>query len=84
MTGPSGPSWVRLLLSSQIGRLSPPIPDRKEAIHRAVQIAQDHDIVLIAGKGHETTQVIGSRVEPFSDMAVAQSAIEGRPVDLTR
>ena len=60
------------------------IPDRKEAIHRAVQIAQDHDIVLIAGKGHETTQVIGSRVEPFSDMAVAQSAIEGRPVDLTR
>jgi UDP-N-acetylmuramoyl-L-alanyl-D-glutamate--2,6-diaminopimelate ligase len=60
------------------------ILDRKEAICRAVQIAEDHDIVLIAGKGHETTQVNGSRVEPFSDLAVAQSAIDARPVDLAR
>jgi UDP-N-acetylmuramoyl-L-alanyl-D-glutamate--2,6-diaminopimelate ligase len=72
------------IVSGMRGAAMEVILDRKEAIYRAVQIAQDHDIVLIAGKGHETTQIIGSRVEPFSDLSIAQSAIENRPVELAR
>ena len=77
-------SIIHEIVSGMRGAAMEVILDRKEAICRAVQIAEDHDIVLIAGKGHETTQVIGSRVEPFSDLAVAQSAIDARPVDLAR
>ena len=77
-------SIIHEIVSGMRGAAMEVILDRKEAICRAVQIAEDHDIVLIAGKGHETTQVTGSRVEPFSDLAVAQSAIDARPVDLAR
>jgi UDP-N-acetylmuramoyl-L-alanyl-D-glutamate--2,6-diaminopimelate ligase len=41
--------------------------DRAHAIGWALQHAGEHDIVLIAGKGHETMQVIGTRSVPFSD-----------------
>ena len=43
------------------------ILDRGAAIERAVRSAQPDDIVLIAGKGHETGQIIGEEVVPFSD-----------------
>jgi UDP-N-acetylmuramoyl-L-alanyl-D-glutamate--2,6-diaminopimelate ligase len=36
------------------------------------------DVVLIAGKGHETYQVIGDRVLPFDDVAVARDALKRR------
>lgn len=42
--------------------------DRAEAIRYAVQIATMNDIILIAGKGHETTQKIGDQVLPFNDV----------------
>lgn len=58
--------------------------DRKAAIARAVEMAGPRDIVLIAGKGHEVTQDTGGRLEPFSDVAVARVAIEGRPIDFGR
>ena len=77
-------SIIHEIVSGMRGGAMEVVVDRKEAICRAVQRAEEHDIVLIAGKGHETTQVTGSRVEPFSDLAVAQSAIEARPVDLAR
>lgn len=48
--------------------------DRKRAIHRAIQMADDTDLVLIAGKGHETYQIIGSEKRPFDDRAVAAEA----------
>ena len=43
------------------------VVDRTEAIHKAVDEASPQDIVLVAGKGHETTQVIGDKVLPFDD-----------------
>lgn len=42
-------------------------PDRKEAISYAIHRALSHDVILIAGKGHETSQTIGQLKLPFSD-----------------
>ena len=50
-------------------------PDRRTAIGTALQIARAGDVVLIAGKGHETTQTIGDRVLPFDDRAVARALL---------
>jgi UDP-N-acetylmuramoyl-L-alanyl-D-glutamate--2,6-diaminopimelate ligase len=51
------------------------ITDRQEAIERAIQLAAPDDVVLIAGKGHETYQIIGHTKHPFDDRAVARAAI---------
>lgn len=53
-------------------------PDRRAAIRAALGEARAGDIVVIAGKGHETTQEIGRRVQPFDDREVA--AREARQV----
>ena len=45
------------------------IVDRAAAIMAAVRRAQAHDVVLVAGKGHETTQEIGGKRFDFSDQA---------------
>jgi UDP-N-acetylmuramoyl-L-alanyl-D-glutamate--2,6-diaminopimelate ligase len=50
-------------------------PDRRIAIERAIAIARAGDIVVIAGKGHETYQVLGDRVEAFDDRAVAREVL---------
>jgi UDP-N-acetylmuramoyl-L-alanyl-D-glutamate--2,6-diaminopimelate ligase len=47
------------------------ITDRRQAIQAAIDLANPGTVVVIAGKGHETTQVIGTREEPFDDRAVA-------------
>lgn len=54
------------------------IPDRKQAIEYAIQLAEEGDCILIAGKGHETTQIIGDRVIEFDDRKVAREAIRKR------
>lgn len=54
-------------------------PDRRAAITRAIEKAREGDVVLIAGKGHETYQVIGERRTRFDDREVAREAI-GRTV----
>jgi UDP-N-acetylmuramoyl-L-alanyl-D-glutamate--2,6-diaminopimelate ligase len=54
------------------------IVDRREAIAKAIQEARAGDLVLIAGKGHEKYQVIGERVLPFDDVAVAHEALMRR------
>ncbi|MGH9329731.1 MAG: glutamate ligase domain-containing protein, partial [Vicinamibacterales bacterium] len=54
------------------------IADRAQAIERAVKDARTGDLVLIAGKGHETTQTIGSRILPFDDVDVARAALVRR------
>lgn len=52
------------------------VPDRKEAIREALALAQAGDVVLIAGKGHETTQTFKDRVVPFDDRDVARDALK--------
>lgn len=52
------------------------VPDREKAIEEAMALAQEDDIVLIAGKGHETYQIIGSDKIPFSDICVAKEILE--------
>jgi UDP-N-acetylmuramoyl-L-alanyl-D-glutamate--2,6-diaminopimelate ligase len=53
-------------------------PDRAAAIELAIGEAEDGDVVVIAGKGHETTQTVGDRVLPFDDRVVAAAALERR------
>ena len=48
------------------------VAGRREAIAEAIRIAASGDIVLIAGKGHETGQIVGDRVLPFDDALVAR------------
>jgi len=48
--------------------------DRKRAIQRAIHMADNGDLVLIAGKGHETYQIIGHEKRPFDDRVVAAQA----------
>ena len=50
-------------------------PDRAAAIARAVELARPPDVVVIAGKGHETTQVVGDTVSAFDDRLVAGEAL---------
>lgn len=59
------------------------IPDRREAIARGLELVGEDDILLVAGKGHETTQTIGTTAYPFDDRSVirelpAQGRQEGR------
>jgi UDP-N-acetylmuramoyl-L-alanyl-D-glutamate--2,6-diaminopimelate ligase len=48
------------------------VPGRREAIAAALAEAREGDIVLLAGKGHEQGQIVGDRVLPFDDVAVAR------------
>lgn len=53
------------------------IGDRGEAIRMAVSELKAGDTLLIAGKGHETGQIIGDRIVPFSDQETALKALRG-------
>jgi UDP-N-acetylmuramoyl-L-alanyl-D-glutamate--2,6-diaminopimelate ligase len=52
------------------------IEDRYEAVKSAIQSAEEGDVVILAGKGHETTQIINDQKLPFDDKQVAKEAIE--------
>ena len=53
-------------------------PDRRSAIARAVSLADDEDVIVIAGKGHEQGQDVAGVVSPFDDREVAREALRGR------
>jgi UDP-N-acetylmuramoyl-L-alanyl-D-glutamate--2,6-diaminopimelate ligase len=52
--------------------------DRSAAITSAISAAERGDIVVIAGKGHETTQEINGVLSPLSDVDVATQALQTR------
>jgi UDP-N-acetylmuramoyl-L-alanyl-D-glutamate--2,6-diaminopimelate ligase len=54
------------------------IVDRAAAIHEAIEHVGHGDILLIAGKGHEDYQIIGTTRRPFDDRLVAAAALRGR------
>ena len=53
------------------------IGDREEAIRSAIAGLNKGDVLLIAGKGHETGQIVGDRVLPFSDHEAVAAALKG-------
>ena len=55
-------------------------PDRRQAIRMGIEASQAGDIVVIAGKGHETYQIIGSQTLAFSDVEEAAAVIGRRTV----
>jgi UDP-N-acetylmuramoyl-L-alanyl-D-glutamate--2,6-diaminopimelate ligase len=54
------------------------IGDRRQAIHASIADLRRGDVLLVAGKGHETGQIIGKQVLPFSDHDAVAAALAGR------
>ena len=57
------------------------VGDRSQAIAAAIASAAKGDVVLVAGKGHETGQIIGDEVLPFSDHDAVASALDGQGIN---
>jgi UDP-N-acetylmuramyl tripeptide synthase len=55
------------------------IVERREAIARALTIAGRDDVIVLAGKGHETYQVRGTEKLPFDEKQIVAELIRGRP-----
>jgi UDP-N-acetylmuramoyl-L-alanyl-D-glutamate--2,6-diaminopimelate ligase len=55
------------------------IVKRKSAIHQALQEANDDDVVLLAGKGHENYQIIGTTKLPFDEKVIVREFLSGTP-----
>ncbi len=51
------------------------IPDRRDAIARALEMGREGVVVVIAGKGHEAYQVLRERTVPFDDRQVARDVL---------
>ncbi len=54
--------------------------DRREAIHWAIGEAAPGDMVVLAGKGHESYQVVGTEKRPFDERRIVHAALGGEPV----
>ena len=50
---------------------------RKAAIARALGEAREHDVVLLAGKGHETYQIVGETKLPFDEKIIVRELVSG-------
>jgi UDP-N-acetylmuramoyl-L-alanyl-D-glutamate--2,6-diaminopimelate ligase len=71
------PAAIRAaILAAAPGALE--IGDRQEAIRTSISGLRRGDVLLIAGKGHETGQIIGKQVLPFSDHEAVAAALAGR------
>ena len=60
------------------------IGDRASAIAHGVAMAEEGDVLLIAGKGHETGQMVGNKLLPFNDVEAAKAASKNRIKELGR
>ena len=72
---------LKIISEIEVGLKKPNCPyltisDRREAIHRAIQKAKPNDVVIIAGKGHETYQIVGNDKFHFDDREIAREALE--------
>jgi len=56
------------------------VPDRGQAIYRAVQLAQPGDLVIALGKGHEQSMCFGQTEYPWDDRQAMRSALRGKPL----
>ena len=63
-----------MMQGAEAGRQVLRLSDRREAIRAAVMFAQEGDIILVAGKGHETYQIIGHEKHHFDDREVLREA----------
>lgn len=81
--GESPEAIIRDIEQSFKGKKYEVVVDRGEAIRRAVALAEARDIILIAGKGHETYQQFAHETIAFDDVQVARAAIEERQVELS-
>ncbi|MGH7095425.1 MAG: Mur ligase family protein, partial [Stellaceae bacterium] len=72
----------RAILNATPGAIE--IGDRRRAIGAALADLRPGDVLVIAGKGHETGQIVGGETLPFDDTAVAREAIAGLTPGLTR
>ncbi|MFG0330512.1 MAG: UDP-N-acetylmuramoyl-L-alanyl-D-glutamate--2,6-diaminopimelate ligase [Phycisphaerales bacterium] len=64
--------------SDERSRIAIVDPDRRSAINSVIREARDGDVIVIAGKGHEDYQIIGTEKRPFDDRRVAREALERR------
>ena len=69
---------MRMLLAAAPNAIE--IGDRREAIAAAIADTRPGDLLVIAGKGHETGQIIGSETHPFDDVTVARQIVQLGPV----
>jgi len=53
------------------------IPDRRDAIAAAIAELGRDDVLLVAGKGHETGQIVKDKTHPFSDMEAVRRVLDG-------
>ena len=67
-----------LMATGQNGKHAVVMVDRAQAIAHTVQHAGTHDVVLVAGKGHEDYQEIAGVKHPFSDVQQARAALAAR------
>ena len=72
------PRAIIAAIASGVKRSHEAEPDRARAIAAAIAHAAEADVILLAGKGHETTQEIGGARLPFSDAGVAREALAAR------
>lgn len=81
MDNPRTEDPVQILKEMEVGvtgRNFVTIPDRREAIHFAINQAKPNDVVMIAGKGHEDYMIIGREKIHFDDHEVAREALKVR------
>ena len=67
---------AQILAGMQAGTACEVLHDRRSAIEAAISAAADDDVVLVAGKGHESIQWIGAEALPFHDAQVARHALD--------